>query len=68
MEFVIFENTVNLIKEWLKCRIEYLFITKYLLKSTTSKNRKSKLLEIKSGILAQKLKEIYELERIVIAF
>lgn len=32
VEFAIFENTVNLIKEWLKCRndsIEYLLITKY---------------------------------------
>jgi recombinase, xerC/D family len=32
VEFVIFENTLNLIKEWLKCRkgnIEYLFVTKY---------------------------------------
>jgi Site-specific recombinase XerD len=32
VEFAIFENTVNLIKEWLRCRndsIEYLLITKY---------------------------------------
>ncbi len=32
VEFVIFENTLNLIKEWLKYRksnIEYLFVTKY---------------------------------------
>ena len=32
VEFVIFENTLNLIKKWLKCRkgsIEYLFVTKY---------------------------------------
>ena len=32
VEFAIFEETINLIKEWLRCRndnIEYLLITKY---------------------------------------
>ena len=32
VEFVIFEDTINLIKEWLRCRndsVEYLLVTKY---------------------------------------